>query len=71
MVDLGSSWTEPYCFMGDSNILNASDTRIGNFFMFDEMVGMEGIITKCRAMPNWPYKRRLRSNEEDKKVNSR
>lgn len=62
LVDFGSSWTEPHCFMGDSNILNATDTRIGDLVMFDEMVDMEGIFAQWRAMPNWPYKKKLRSH---------
>lgn len=61
LVDFGSSWTEPHCFMGDSNILNATETRIGDLVRFDEMVDMEGIISKWRAMPNWTYKKKLRS----------
>lgn len=61
LVDFGSSWTEPHCFMGDTNILNATDTRIGDLVMFDEMVDMEGIVAKWRAMPNWLYRKKLRS----------
>lgn len=68
LVDFGSAWTEPHCFMTNSaDQQEVLDTRWGDLVMFDDMVEMEGIKTTLRAMPSWKYLRKLRSYKKDHK----
>lgn len=66
LVDFGSAWTEPHCFMHSADTKEPGETRLMDLVMFDEMVDLEGIKTKIKAMPNWGYCKKLRS--QSKKV---
>lgn len=62
LVDFGSAWTEPHCFMMNSiDAQEILDTRWADLVMFDDMVELEGFKTTKQAMPSWKYLRKLRS----------
>ena len=62
LVDFGSAWTEPHCFMHSADTEEPGETRLGDLVMFDNMVDLERIKTTVRAMPNSSYCKKLRSN---------
>ncbi|PHH91465.1 hypothetical protein CDD83_366 [Cordyceps sp. RAO-2017] len=59
LVDFGSSWTEPHCFL-EADEDEAAETKAEDLVMFDEMVAMEALRTDVRALPNWQYCSKLR-----------
>ena len=61
LVDFGSAWTEPHCFMHSADKEEPKETRLGNLVMLDNMIELEGINTDIRAMPNLGYCCKLRS----------
>jgi hypothetical protein len=64
LVDFGSAWTEPHCFMHSADTKEPGETRLMDLVMFDEMVDLEGIKTKIKAMQNWGYCKKLRSHSK-------
>lgn len=67
LIDFGSSWTEPHCFMGSADTDEPGETRVRDLVMFDDMIESEGLKTNVRAMPNWVYCRKLRSQSKKAK----
>ena len=61
LVDFGSSWTEPHCFMHSADKEQPKETRLGDLVMFDDMIELEGFETDVRATPSWSHCKKLRS----------
>lgn len=74
LVDFGSSWTEPHCYMQETRNLSfiAQETRLGDLVLFDNMVEDLGIETSMRAAKlkprknNSAYRSKLRSHPKGK-----
>jgi len=62
LVDFSVAWTKPFWrmeLMGEVSLILEIDQEL---FHFDEMIEGSGVKTVVRAMPNWAYRDRLRSN---------